>query len=60
VGPRAFSAVLEIDGGDRNGAAIGERSPVGFEIVTLESGAANLFGEETIFDGMVYVLEEVP
>ena len=33
--------------------------PVGFEIVTLESGAPNLFGEETIFDGMVYVLEEV-
>ena len=39
--------------------AIGERLPVGLEIVTLESSAANLFGEETIFDGMIYVLEEV-
>jgi hypothetical protein len=49
--PDAFSAVLEIDGGDGNGAAIGERLPVRFEIVTLKSCAANLFGEETIFDG---------
>ena len=51
--------LLEIDGGDGNGAAIGERLPIGFEIVTLESSTANLFGEKAIFDGMVYVLEEM-
>jgi len=38
---------------------VGKGSPIGFEIVTFESCAANLFGEEAVFDRMVYVLEEV-
>jgi len=40
-------------------AMVGEWLPVGLEVIAFKARAANLLGEEAIFDRMVYMLQEL-
>ena len=57
--PHTAAAVVECHLGKFHLAMVGERRPVGLEVIALEARAANLLGEEAIFDRMVNMLQEL-
>jgi hypothetical protein len=59
VEAHALLPVVELDLCDLDAAAVRERFPVGFEVLALESGTANLFGEQPVDHRVIDVLEEV-
>lgn len=55
----AFLAILEVELGDFDLAMLRDGFPIGLEIRTLKSRTTDLFGEETIFDRMIDVLQKL-
>ena len=58
--PHTAAAIVESHLGKFHLAMVGDRRPVGLEVIALEARAANLLGEEAIFDRMVNMLQELP
>src|SRR5262249_58225541 len=59
VEAHALGAVLEAEFCEFDLAALRERLPIGFKVIAFESGAADLLGEEAVFDRVIDVLEKL-
>src|SRR5207342_3525724 len=57
--PHAFRPTLERGVDDAHRVRRSKRCPVRLEVAALEGGAANLLGEEPIYDRVVDVFEEL-
>src|SRR5579863_4991985 len=55
----ALLTILEVDLGNLDMALLGDGFPICLEVRPFEAGAADLFGEEAVFDRMVNVLKEL-
>lgn len=55
----ALLAILKVELGDFDMTLLGNGFPIGLEVRTFETCAADLFGKETIFHGVIDVLQEL-
>src|ERR1700759_1956556 len=55
----AFLAILKVEFGNFDLAMLRDRFPIGLEVRAFETCATDLFGEETIFDRVIDVFQEL-